>query len=131
MVVVDKWWKAPVLQGPENDYGDYDYLIEELPNDYVKWEYSRYTCKCDSCGKERRLLLKSAHYFYTLDGYDYMDYDECWLCRLKSKLWSIKHRIKKKIEKEIDIVKCARMCSQKDPKRNFKYYYVILKKIHH
>ncbi len=92
---MNKWWKAPVLQGPENDYGQYDYLIEELPDDYVKWDYSRYTCKCDSCGKERHLLLKSAHYFYTLDGYDYMNYDECWKCRLKNKLYSIKHKAKR------------------------------------
>lgn len=89
------WWKAPVLQGPENDYGQYDYLIEELPEDYVKCEYSRYACKCDSCGKERHLLLKSSHYFYTLDGYDYMDYNECWVCRLNGKLHSIKCKVKR------------------------------------
>ena len=29
---MNDWWKAPVLQGDENDYGDYDYLIEELPH---------------------------------------------------------------------------------------------------
>lgn len=92
---MNEWWKAPVLQGPENDYGQYDYLIEELPDDYVKWELSRYACKCDSCGKERHLLLKSAHHFYTLDGYDYMNYDECWVCRLKSNLYSIKHKAKR------------------------------------
>lgn len=27
------WWKNPVLQGEDNDYGQYDYLIEELPHD--------------------------------------------------------------------------------------------------
>lgn len=92
---MNKWWKAPVLQGPENDYGQYDYLIEELPEDYVKCEHSKYTCRCDSCGKERHLLLRSVHYFYTLDGYDYMDYNECWKCRLKSKVWSIKCKTKR------------------------------------
>ena len=126
---MNKWWKSPVLQGAENDYGQYDYLIEELPEDYVKWNFSRYLCKCDSCRKERHLLLMSAHYFYTLDGYDCMDYNECLICRLKSKIWSIKRKIRKKIEKEIDAIKCARMCSQKDPKRCFRYYYRILKKI--
>ena len=128
---MNDWWKAPVLQGPENDYGQYDYLIEEIPDDYIKWEHSRYACKCDSCGKERHLLLRSAHHFYTLDGYDYMDYNECWVCHLKGKVWSIKHKIKKKIEKEIDIAKCAWMCSQKDHKRSFKYYYGVLKRIRH
>lgn len=24
------WWKNPVLQGEDNDYGQYDYLIEKL-----------------------------------------------------------------------------------------------------
>lgn len=94
----NNWWKSPVLQGPENDYGDYDYLIEEIPHDYVKWSFDRYASRCDSCGKERHLLLKSAHYFYTYDGYDYMSYDECWMCRLKGKIGSIKHKIKRKIK---------------------------------
>lgn len=124
---MNKWWKAPVLQGPENDYGQYDYLIEELPEDYVKWDFSKYACKCDSCGKERHLLLKSAHHFYTLDGYDYMNYDECWVCRLKCKVWSIKHKIKK----EIGIIKDAWMFARKSPVSNFKfkYYYGLLKNI--
>ena len=126
---MNDWWKAPVLQGPENDYGDYDYLINELPDDYVKWEYSRYTCKCDSCGKERHLLLRSAHYFYTLDGYDYMDYNECWKCRLKSKIWSIKHKIKKKIKRKIEIIKEAWRLSHTSNFGSFKYFYDILNKI--
>lgn len=128
---MNDWWKAPVLQGPENDYGDYDYLIEELPDDYVKWDYSRYTYKCDSCGKERHLLLRSAHHFYTLDGYDCMDYNECWKCRLKSKMWSIKNKIKKRIKNEIDIIKDSWMFSRKCPTYSFMYYYGILKKIRH
>ena len=127
---MDKWWKNPVLQGPENDYGQYDYLIDELPNDYAKWELSRYTCKCDSCGKERHLLLRSAHYFYTLDGYDCMDYDECLVCRLKGKMWSIRHNIKKRIKKRIEIIKEAWKLSHTSDLRNFIYFYRILNKIY-
>jgi hypothetical protein len=127
---MDKWWKSPVLQGPENDYGQYDYLIEEIPNDYVKWEHSKYASKCDSCGKERHLLLRSAHYFYTLDGYDCMDYDECWVCRLKSKVWSIKHRIKKKIKKRTEVIKEAWVLSHQSDAGNFIYFYRILNKIY-
>lgn len=92
---MNDWWKNPVLQGPDNEYGEYDYLIEELPHDYVKWDFSKYKGKCDSCGKERHLLLRSAHYFYTLDGYDYMNYDECWVCRLNAKVWSVKQKVKR------------------------------------
>ena len=29
---MNNWWKSPVLQGEENDYGAYDYMIEEIPN---------------------------------------------------------------------------------------------------
>ena len=39
-----EWWRAPVLQGPENDYGDYDYLIEELPHNSHKWSTWGYKC---------------------------------------------------------------------------------------
>lgn len=123
------WWKNPVLQGPENDYGEYDYLIEELPQDYIKWDFSRYTCKCDSCGKERHFLLKSAHHFYTYDGYDYMSYDECWVCRLKSKIWSIKHRIKKKVKKEIQIAQDAWRYTRCSSVGNFRYWYKFAKEM--
>ena len=122
---MNDWYRNPVLQGPENDYGQYDYLIEELPHDYAKWEHDRYKSRCDSCGKERHLLLKSAHYFYTLDGYDYMNYDECWVCRLKSKMYTIKYKIKKKIE----IVQDAWELSRKSSAGNFRYYYKALKEI--
>ena len=94
---MNSWWKNPVLQGPENDYGDYDYLINELPESYVKWNLSKYTSKCDSCGKYRHLMLRSASYFHTLDGYDSMDYDECWVCRLKSNIHNVKWKIKHKV----------------------------------
>lgn len=92
------WWKAPVLQGPENDYGDYDYMIEELPENYAKWELSKYRWKCDDCGKERHLLFRTAHYFHTLDGWDSIDYSTCWKCYNKGWFrhmkWKIKHEIK-------------------------------------
>jgi hypothetical protein len=122
---MNDWWKAPVLQGDENDYGDYDYLIEELPHDYTKWELNRYKCRCDSCGKERHLLLRSAHYFYTLDGYDYMNYDECWVCRLKGKMYTIKYKLKKKIK----IVKDALMLTRSSSAGNFRYYYKLVKEM--
>jgi hypothetical protein len=92
------WWKNPVLHGPENDYGDYDYLIEEIPQDYAKWELSRDTSRCDSCGKERHLVFRSEHYFHTLDGYDYMSYTDCWKCRLRDKIHSIQWKFKKRIK---------------------------------
>ena len=92
------WWKSPVLQGSENDYGDYDYLIEELPKDHCGWDLQRYTSKCDNCGKERHLLFRATHYFYCWDGWDSMDSTECWKCMIEDKIWSVKHKIKKRIK---------------------------------
>ena len=119
------WWKAPVLQGEDNEYGDYDYLIEDIPHDSVEWNLNKYTSRCDSCGKERHLVLRSVSYFYTLDGYDYMDYNECWVCRLKCKIWSIKNRIKKKL----DVIKDAYILARTSSVGNFKYYYNMIKEV--
>ena len=122
---MNDWWKNPVLQGPDNEYGEYDYLIEELPSNCTHWELTRYKNKCDSCGNERHLFLRSINYFYTLDGYDCMDYNECWVCRLKDKVWSVKHKIKK----EIKIVKDAWELSRMSATGNFRYYYKFVKEM--
>ena len=66
---MNEWWKSPVLQGEDNDYGQYDYLINKLPDNIMKWEW--YHRKCDSCGKYHKLNLYSVHHFYTFDGWDY------------------------------------------------------------
>ena len=76
------WWENPVLQGEDNDYGQYDYLIEELPHDEARWEWLYR--KCDSCGKYHRLNFYSNHYFYTYDGWDSFDYTDCWKCRFEN-----------------------------------------------
>lgn len=127
---MDKWWKNPVLQGPENDYGDYDYLINELPENYAKWELSKYTSKCDSCGKYRHLMFRSAYHFHTLDGYDSMDYDECWLCRLKENIRDLKWKLTKKVTKPFKILKetisLYRSCQKK---LSFKRCYNLAKKL--
>ena len=95
-VIMKDWWKSPVLQGPENDYGDYDYLIEEIPANSEQW--SRCPHKCDECHKERKLNLVCTGYFRTMDGWDCMDSYECWKCYLKRKVKATFRAIKKKIE---------------------------------
>lgn len=80
------WWKAPVLQGPENDYGDYDYLIEEIPENRTEWLHNRDGYHCDDCGKYRRHVRRDIAYFRTMDGYDSLDYNTCWRCELARKL---------------------------------------------
>lgn len=126
---MNDWWNAPVLQGDDNEYGDYDYLIEKLPHDDAKWELSRYTSRCDSCGKERHLTFKSAHYFYTLDGYDYMSYTDCWMCRMENKIWSIKHKIKR----FFSVLKMTYQywcCVRRKRKSSFIECYKLIKTIH-
>lgn len=122
---MNNWWKNPVLQGPENDYGDYDYLIEELPSDHAGWSLQRYTSRCDSCGKESHLLFRTTHYFYCYDGWDSVDHTECWKCMLKSKVWSIKHKFKNKIE----VIKMTLELYKDEPKWNMKKCYNLAAKI--
>ena len=90
---MNKWWKNPVLQGEENDYGQYDYLINPLPQNRHEWIKGE--CHCDSCGKYRHLSVRDTAYFYTLDGYDSLDCTECWICVLTSKIHTKIHRLKK------------------------------------
>lgn len=82
----EDWWKAPVLQGPENDYGEYDYLMERLPENSIEWAHG-YQCKCDDCDKWSRHSKVYTQYFRTMDGWDSLDYKVCWKCVLKEKLY--------------------------------------------
>ena len=100
---MNSWWKAPVLQGPENDYGDYDYLIEDIPSNTVKWK--KWERKCDECGKRHRLNLVYTGYFRTLDGWDSMDSCECWKCYLKGKIAAPFKAIKKKVGRFVKVQK--------------------------
>ena len=97
------WWKSPVLQGPENDYGDYDYLIEDIPSNEEKWSW--YFEKCSECGKEHYLNLGYTDYFRTMDGWDSMYSCECWKCYLKRKIKAPFRAIKKKINRIVDAKK--------------------------
>lgn len=104
---MDKYWQDPRL----DDEGTYDYLAEELPSDSQKWQ--RYYQKCGTCGKYHKLNFVSVHYFYCYDGWDSMDYTECWKCRLKSKIYSIKYKIKKKIKQRKEYRKWIKQLKDK------------------
>lgn len=124
------WWKAPVLQGPENDYGQYDYMIEEIPQDYARWEFDReYKWTCRDCGRESHLLFRSEHFFHTLDGWDSMDYAECWRCRLKGNVRSIKWKFKKGIKNRIETFKLTVELYKVSNTKSLKYCYYMAKKI--
>ena len=73
--------RLPILQGPENDYGEYDYLVNDLPADEERVKTRMgYKCECEGCGKEFKTLYISTHYFYTMDGWDSISYRECKKC---------------------------------------------------
>lgn len=119
------WWKSPVLQGDENDYGDYDYLIEELPKNTREW--STWGYKCSECGKWHKLNVVYTGYFYTLDGWDSENTEVCWLCEMKSIIGKPFHKMKRKIKKEMEAHKLAfelmkDLWSFKDFKSNVKHY---------
>lgn len=116
---MNQWWKDPRL----DDEGTYDYLIEELPKDYGEW--TRHG-KCDCCGKERLLVFRYIHYFYCWDGWDCMDSNECWKCMIKDKIWSIKHKVKKRIE----IIKTTIELYNTQSKRDIKKCYNLALKLH-
>ena len=91
------WWKSPVLQGEENDCGDYDYLIEETPESYCRWEFSKIAWE-DDHGHPSRLRKVWCNYFRTMDGYDSVDGSDCWRCVLKDKIKLIPRKFKRKIK---------------------------------
>lgn len=124
------WWKAPVLQGPENDYGQYDYMIEEIPKNYAKWQFSKYRWKCDTCGKERHLRFVSEEFFHTMDGWDSFSNAECWMCVFKG--W-VRHKIwktKKAIKDQMGILKMTKEFHDgMEGRRDYKYCYKFAKKL--
>ena len=91
------WWKSPVLQGEENDYGDYDYLIEEIPESYCRWEFSKIAWE-DDHGHPSHLRKVWCNYFRTMDGYDSVGGSDCWRCVLKDKIKLIPRKFKRKIK---------------------------------
>lgn len=119
------WWQDPRL----DDEGTYDYLVEELPEDHCNWSLQRYTSTCDSCGKESHLLFRATHYFYCWDGWDSHTYTECWKCMVKDKIWRIKNRIKKRIEKKINVLRMAVELHKIGPQWDWKKCYECALKI--
>lgn len=122
---MSNWWKDPRL----DDEGTYDYLVEELPKDYARWEVSKYRWRCDNCGKESHVRFCTAHYFYCWDGWDSMSWNECWCCRLKGYIHGIRWKIKKGIKDRIEAFKLSRDLHKGTPVWSFKYCYGVAKKI--
>lgn len=120
---MNDWWKDPRL----DDDGTYDYLVEELPKDYARWEFDKYRWKCDNCGKESHVRFCSAHYFYCWDGWDSMNWNECWRCRLKGNIKDFKWKVMKCFKNRIEIFKTASGLHKRTTGRSFKYCYEMAK----
>ena len=119
------WWKDPRL----DDEGTYDYLVEELPNDYARWEVSKYRWRCDNCGKESHVRFCTAHYFYCWDGWDSMSWNECWRCRLKDNIKSFKWKIQKWFKNRIETIKTTVELYKGTTGCSFKHCYEMAKNI--
>lgn len=89
------WWKAPILQGEDNDYGEFDCLLEDTPESYCRWEFSKIAW-ADDAGHESHLRKKWCNYFRTMDGYDSCSGSDCWRCVLKDTIYTTPRKIKRK-----------------------------------
>lgn len=68
----------------------------DKPADGRKWINSEGTC--DECGAEVNRYRASRHFFYTLDGWDYMQFNQCERCVKAERLSA--RRAKAKRERE-------------------------------
>ena len=125
---MNKWWKAPILQGEDNEYGEYDYLIEEIPQNTREWD--KWECKCSECGKYHNFNVIYTEYFRTLDGWDSICTEVCWICEIKSIISNPFRKIKRKVKytwkvlKETIELKCTL-----SSKHTWKKCYELAKKI--
>ena len=110
---MNEYWKDPRL-GTDDDEGAYDFYVCDKPDNkqYKCWS----TCKCDNCGKEPRFKRYGKAweaYWYCWDGWDGDSGFVCWKCLLKSKICSIKSKIKKKIKQRKEYHKWIKQFKQK------------------
>ncbi len=104
-----EYWKDPRL-GTDDDEGMYDFYACDKPDNkqYKCWS----TCKCDDCGKEPRFKRYGKAwnaYWYCWDGWDGDSGFVCWKCLMKSKIYGVKSKIKKKIKQHKE---CRRWIKQ-------------------
>ena len=98
-VIMYERYEAPTLeeacQNPcLDDEGTYDYMAFGKPNDYNYWGRYDSLCKCDYCGKEKRIVKSACSYFYTYDGYDCFDSTLCLACFIKDYFKQIRYKVR-------------------------------------
>lgn len=100
---MNDWWNIPATYGAE--YDEYDYYYTEVPENTREW--SRWEYKCSECGKYHRLNVVYTAYFRTIDGWDSIATEVCWLCEIKNIIYEPFRKIKRKISKEFKAHKFA------------------------
>lgn len=94
------WWKNPML----DDEGTYDYFVEEVPDSYCRWEFSKIAWEDDQ-GHPSHLRKIWCNYFRTMDGYDSIEGSDCWRCVLKDTIRILPRKIKRCFKNKIKIIK--------------------------
>lgn len=89
----EEWWRSPILQGDENDYGEYDYFMTPIPENSEEW--IRSYARCDTCGKYHYFNKQYIGFFRTYDGWDSDSYIQCWKCQLPTLKTLIKRLVKR------------------------------------
>ena len=125
---MNNWWKSPVLQGEENDYGAYDYMIEEIPKNSREW--STWGYKCSECGKWHKLNVVYTEYFHTLDGWDSISTEVCWLCEMKGIICKPFRKMKRKVNRAQRVVKETIELKRDMNNKSWKRCYELAKILH-
>lgn len=94
------WWKNPML----DNEGTYDYFVEEVPESYCRWEFSKIAWEDDQ-GHPSHLRKVWCNYFRTMDGYDSVSGSDCWRCVLKDTIKTLSYKIKRYFKNKIKIIK--------------------------
>jgi hypothetical protein len=66
--------------------------------DIMSWYKASEKRKCEVCGKFHRHMKQYTHYFDTMDGGDYISFEQCWVCETKTFISHYYRTVKSKIK---------------------------------
>lgn len=96
---------------------------------YLSSRYSNmsYTRKCADCGRQHHIGKTYEYRFDTMDGWDSMSDDYCWLCEVKGSIYGAKTAIKRFFKR---IAFVADLASMKPSLRHVRKYWKVSKGMH-
>lgn len=116
-------YDIPATYGAE--YDEYDYFYTNIPKSSREWSTCGY--KCSECGKWHKLNAVYTDYFYTLDGYDSLSTEVCWLCEMKSIIGKPFRKMKRKMKLLKKAVELKRDLNHKNWKRCYELAKILQK----